>query len=100
MGRDRKVREERGLLRNVGDLALAGREVGEDVWRVVGVEAKEFDFGVGEQAGDGAEDRAFAAAGGAEDDGPVAGKREIDVEVEGAEARLNAQVVVSGRCLQ
>jgi len=68
VGGDRKVWEERGLLGGVGDLAVAGREVGEILWISLWIEARE--VGVVEEAGEGAEDGRFAASGRAVNDCP------------------------------
>ena len=91
---DVEMREERRLLRGVGDVAIAWWCVGEVVFVAVTVLADEARGGVGEKTGEGAEDGALAAAGGAEDDRPVAGDVEIDVEREGSELRAQLEAMV------
>ena len=88
------MREERRLLRGVGDAAIARRCVGEVVFVAVAVLAHEVGVGVGKQAGEGAEDGALAAAGRTKDDGPVTGEVEIDVERERSERGAELQAVV------
>ena len=98
--RDREVREERRLLRSVGDAALARRKMSEVVFVAIVVLADEARVCVGEKTREGAEDGALAASGGAEDDCPVAGYVEVDVEREGTEygAQLEAMVMPERRC--
>ena len=92
--RDGEVREDRRLLWSVGDAAVTRRCVGEVVRVAIVVLAREACVGVGQQTGEGAEDGAFAAAGGAEDDGPVVSEVEIDVEREGSECGAELELMV------
>ena len=86
---DIEVREERGLLRGVGDLAKVG-------WDVCQVRfgAQDGCGGVGEQTAEGAECGAFAAAGRAEEDAPGGGEGEVEIEDERAELRGEAELVM------
>jgi hypothetical protein len=91
---DGEVREERRLLRGIRDAAITRREVREVVLFAVFFLSNEFGFCVAEQTGEGAKDGALSAAGGAEDDGPIAGQIEVDVEREGSEGRAELEAVV------
>src|SRR6185312_9445005 len=91
---DGEMREERRLLRSVRDAAIVRWRVSEVFLGAVFVGSNEFRFGVWEYTGDGAEDGALAAAGRAEDDRPVAGEVEVEVEREGSEIGAELETVM------
>ena len=98
---DGEVGEEGGVLGGPADVSKMRGNVGlavlEDGDGVVGVVAFEVDGGVGEEAADGSEDGAFAAAGRAEEECPRGGEVEVDAEVECAETGAEGEAVV-GSC--
>ena len=94
VGGDGEVREEGRLLRGVGDRAVARWRVGEVVFRAIVIRTDECGVGMREQAGEGAQDSRLAAAGGAEEDGPVVGEVEVDIEGERAELSAELEAVV------
>ena len=64
---------------------------------VVGL-ACEPSGGIGQQSRNGAKDGALTAARRAEDDGPVAGEIEIDVEREGSERGAELEAMMMPEC--
>jgi len=73
---DGEVREEDGSLRGVGEVSSVSSDTAAvrlQVFPESGCAASEMHSGIGYEAASGAEDGTFAAAGGAEEDGPRRG---------------------------
>lgn len=99
---DAEVREEDAALGGVGDAAQMRRRgvpegPGPGHGKAVGGTGGDAVCTARKEAADGAEKRAFAAAGGAEDDGPGGVEIKVRVKMQGAEAGIHAEVMVRWR---
>jgi hypothetical protein len=99
---DGKVREEDRALRGVGEATQVGwggsvSRLDFNPGRGAGGVFRELRRAARKEAAGSAEEGAFAASGGTEDDGPGGGEFEIGAKVQWAEVGIDVEAVVRGK---